>query len=73
MALNATKPLKSKLPIKKPGNDWLWIQLKYERVPTFCYFYGFFGHNEKFCVKLYDNPDVGEDREFGVWMKAELW
>lgn len=56
--LDVRKPLVKAVPIKKPGNEWAWVQLKYERVPAFCYFYGNLGHNDKFCNSLYEISDV---------------
>lgn len=49
------------------------MNLKCERIPAFCYYCGLVGHNEKFFVKPYDNPEVKDDCEYGAWMKVELW
>lgn len=72
MALDVRKPLEKVVPIKKPSNEWAWIQLKYERIPVFCYYCKRLGNNEKLCVDLYENPEVGDDCEYGPWMKAEI-
>ena len=32
-------PLKRQMKIKSPDNDWLWIEFRYEKLPTFCFIY----------------------------------
>ncbi|WOG91293.1 hypothetical protein DCAR_0310541 [Daucus carota subsp. sativus] len=54
VAIDVNKPLKSKMRIKRAGGDWLWINFKYERLPSFCFFCGVIGHSEKFCESLFD-------------------
>lgn len=35
--IDITKPLKRRMKLKKPGGEWFWINFKYERLPTFCF------------------------------------
>ena len=51
--------IRVELPVDKPlrrgGNvvgmegDKYWVHFKYERLPTFCFFYGKIGHDMKHC------------------------
>lgn len=70
VAIDVRKPLKSKMRIKKKGGDWLWINFKYERLPSFCFFCGKIGHAERFCELLFDNPDKSEERKFDSTLRA---
>lgn len=68
--LNVTKPLKARMKMKKPGGDWFWIDLRYERLPSFCFECGVSGHVDKFCPIAIDKPLCDGDKPFGVWMRA---
>lgn len=35
--INIDRPLKRRMKIKKEGDDWSWINFKYERLGTFCF------------------------------------
>ena len=35
------------------GEEWCWINFKYERLPIFCFYYGLLGHAERTCGKLF--------------------
>lgn len=72
VAIDILRPLKSKMRIKKAGGDWLWIQFKYERLPSFCFFCGLIGHSEKFCEALFDNPQGHESRKYDSSLRAQM-
>ncbi|XP_074299289.1 uncharacterized protein LOC141630356 [Silene latifolia] len=46
------------------------FDVKYERLPTFCYGCGLIGHGEKDCD---DGPYEEEDLKFGEWLRASPW
>ena len=54
VSIDVRKPLKRRMKIKKQGGEWTWINFKYERLPTFCFFCGIIGHNERFCQRFFD-------------------
>ena len=70
VAIDVRKPLKKRMRIKKLGGEWAWINFKYERMPTFCFYCGIIGHNEKFCEKFFDCKDKQAAMEYGTWIRA---
>lgn len=49
----------------------MWVNFKYEGVPTFCFICGMISHSEKFCERIFDTPLDKIEKPYGVWMKAE--
>ncbi|XP_031126222.1 uncharacterized protein LOC116028601 [Ipomoea triloba] len=68
--IDVTKPLKAKMKMKKPGGEWFWVTLRYERLPSFCFHCGIIGHADKFCPEAFDKPMQSTERPFGSWMRA---
>lgn len=66
------KPLKRRMKIRKTGDEWLWINFKYENVPTFCFICGLLGHSERYCGRLFDTPEHEIVKPYGIWMRAPL-
>lgn len=58
------------MKIKREGDDWSWINFKYERLSTFCFVCGILGHSERECNIMYANPDKVMDRAYGPWLRA---
>lgn len=50
----------------------MWIQFKYERLPSFCFHCGKIGHTEKFCENLFDNPQEKETRKYDSSLRAPV-
>ncbi|KAK6125540.1 hypothetical protein DH2020_040719 [Rehmannia glutinosa] len=69
VAVDVRIPIKRRMKLKKPDGEWIWVNFKYERLPTFCFFCGLLGHSEKFCAKkLFGCSDRREDRAYGSWL-----
>lgn len=68
--VNVEKPLKRRLKIKREGDNWSWMNFKYERLGTFCFVCGILGHSERDCSIVYANPDKIVERAYGVWLRA---
>lgn len=49
VTINLSKPLKRRMKIKMAGNEWFWVNFKYENVPSFCFICGIICHLERFC------------------------
>ncbi|XP_073121703.1 uncharacterized protein At4g02000-like [Henckelia pumila] len=57
VSMDIRLPIKRRMKLKKIGEEWSWINFKYEKIPTFCFFCGVIGHFDKFCEKLFDYLD----------------
>lgn len=51
---------------------WLWINFKYERLPSFCFYCGIIGHSDKFCESLSNNPQASEERKYESSLRAPV-
>lgn len=70
ITVNIEKPLKRRIKLIKNGSNWFWVNFKYERVPIFCFICGIVGHSEKYCEKLFDEPERIE-KPYGLFMCAQ--
>ncbi|RYQ83744.1 hypothetical protein Ahy_B10g102558 [Arachis hypogaea] len=43
------QPIKEGTNIGSKSDGITWVDLKYEKLPTFCYFCGILGHDEGIC------------------------
>ncbi|KMS96471.1 hypothetical protein BVRB_9g224640 [Beta vulgaris subsp. vulgaris] len=67
--LDVTKPLKrvQRIAVKSGGS--VLVELKYERLPTFCYMCGVIGHIERDCLStVFEDKDV--EKQWGSWIRA---
>lgn len=87
VSIEVDKPLRRGVRIKQPNGESLWLECKYERLPTFCFICGRLGHADKYCphqleideenfVKLY-GPDLRATRrsittQANRWLRDEL-
>lgn len=67
---NINKPLKRRLKIKREGNEWSWLNFKYERLGTFCFVCGFMGYSERDCNVVYAHPEKVVEKAYGAWLCA---
>lgn len=72
VTIDLSKPLKRRMKLRKSGNEWSWINFKYENVPLFCFICGVLGHGEKICNQLFEKAESEITRPYGVWMRAPL-
>lgn len=70
VSVNIEKPLKRRMRIKREGDNWSWMNFKYERLGTFCFVCGILGHSERECSVVYANPDKQVEKAYGTWLKA---
>ncbi|XP_073042176.1 uncharacterized protein [Primulina eburnea] len=64
------KPLKRCKKIRKPDGNWFIVQLKYEKLGSFCFVCGCLGHTERFCEIMFSSNDKNMKREWGPWLRA---
>lgn len=69
VAIDVRRSLRSKMRIKKSGGEWIWINFKYERLPSFCFYCGKIGHTDKFCETMFDNQHGQEERKYTVLLE----
>lgn len=70
VAINVEKPIKRRMKIKREGDSWSWLNLKYERLGTFCFVCGVIGHSERDCPVVYANPGKPIQKAYGTWLRA---
>lgn len=70
VSLNVEKPLKRRMKIKREGDNWSWLNFKYERLGTFCFVCGIIGHSERDCSVVYANPDKVIDKAYGSRLRS---
>nr|GLL44934.1 uncharacterized protein LOC109166477 [Ipomoea trifida] len=45
VAVEVSKPLKKGMKLKNDNGEWVKVEFRYERLPTFCFICGLIGHN----------------------------
>lgn len=73
--INIQKPLFVRFFVPKEENRRDWINVKYERLPTFCYACGIIGHIAKLCnnkALLEEGCSRNQNKpRFGPWLHAK--
>ncbi|KAH9605589.1 hypothetical protein KSS87_016327 [Heliosperma pusillum] len=64
------KPLRKEVEIRLAPGRTSFFEVKYERLPTYCYGCGILGHGEKDCE---EGPYEEEDLKFGDGLRASPW
>ena len=74
MRIDVTKRLVHGKKITIEGRKGRWVQLKYERLPNFCYRCGFLNHTLKDWSEPGEQTAVGGDEEllYGAWLRGEF-
>lgn len=67
--LNVTKPLRRVQKVQNSMGKVVMVEIKYERLPTFCYGCGLIGHMERDCTVV-GEEERDEAKQWGSWLKA---
>lgn len=69
--LDLTKPVMRGTRLRFKQNE-IWVEFKYEQMPTFCFYCGCVGHNERVCTRR--KEDLGSNclkgEQYGPWLRA---
>ncbi|KAI8535979.1 hypothetical protein RHMOL_Rhmol10G0219000 [Rhododendron molle] len=70
--LNVTQPLKRGCMVRLPNAAPIWVEFRYEKLPSFCRYCGRVGHELLTCDKRFlDMEDeVYRAGEYGEWLRA---
>ena len=70
--INVTKKLIRGKKITIEGGESRWVQLKFERLPNFCYWCGLLSHSLRECPLSIVNNQMGEESfQYGAWLRGE--
>lgn len=72
ISMDITKPLKKRMKLKKDSDDWIFVDFKYERLPTFCFLCGLIGHGDRYCRKVSRAESLFMEKPYGAWLRAGL-
>lgn len=67
--MDITKPLRRIVKFRNSKGQVVIIEVKYERLPIFCYVCGTIGHIERGCNKVPEEEQVVE-KQWGAWLRA---
>ncbi|KAL2895370.1 Gag polyprotein [Bienertia sinuspersici] len=69
--IDVRRLLMQKIKIKVRGGMEETFEIKYEKLPLFCFYCGHIGHGTKDCDSCKDEEDP--DLAYGSWLKASPW
>lgn len=67
--VDVTKPLRRLQQVRQRDGSTVVVEVKYERLPNFCYCCGVLGHIERDCLNVGED-DKDEERLWGSWLRA---
>lgn len=56
--------------MKTPLGEYIWLDCKYERLPTFCFICGRICHVDKFCLRQFEDQEAQPVKEFDSKLRA---
>jgi hypothetical protein len=72
--MDITKPLLRRKLVKLGKDPPIWISLRYEKLPTFCYKCGRLGHSDRECREQQwkEASKGGDVMAYGPWLRAPI-
>ncbi|KAL2929019.1 Heat shock 70 kDa protein cognate 5 [Bienertia sinuspersici] len=70
--IDVKKPLRRGVKIVTKQNSTKWVDIKYERLGVFCYFYGRLGHVDRDCAQFTEEEGLNKEviYKYGPWLRA---
>lgn len=58
----------------KLGTECVWVEFRYEKVPTFCFYCGIIGHSERTCFRKVEDAKENKvcEGQYGEWVRAVI-
>ncbi|VFR00567.1 unnamed protein product [Cuscuta campestris] len=72
VSIPIAKPLKHRMKFIKRDSSWTWVNFKYERLHTFCFFCGLMGHSHKICLRAREATIPVDQYPYGPNLRAGL-
>jgi hypothetical protein len=72
VALKVGEPLVTSWEFDREGADVVTVFFRYEKLSHFCYVCGRLGHNDSYCLDLYEEGYVDEGKCWGPTLRAEF-
>ncbi|RYQ87721.1 hypothetical protein Ahy_B09g095257 [Arachis hypogaea] len=71
--MNLAEPVRKGIHMGSKEDEQTWVDFRFERLPTFCYYCGLIGHDEVSCEKHEAEEDGGraKSNELGTWLRAD--
>ncbi|KAH7835506.1 hypothetical protein Vadar_026778 [Vaccinium darrowii] len=72
VVMDISKPLKRGCMVKLSSATPLWVEFRYERLPSFCCYCGLVSHDTHSCDKRFFDMENDElkDSQYGAWIRA---
>ncbi|KAL4365601.1 hypothetical protein AHAS_Ahas07G0122400 [Arachis hypogaea] len=72
--MNLAEPVRKGIHMGSKKDGKTWVDFRFERLPTFCYYCGLIGHDEVSCEKREVEEDSRrvKSKELGPWLRAEI-
>lgn len=61
------------IALERENGKTICLNVKYEKLPTICYYCGRLDHVECDCAEKEENEDGGPVYQYGEWMRASPW
>ncbi|XP_058211610.1 uncharacterized protein At4g02000-like [Rhododendron vialii] len=71
VSIDITVPVRRGMKLKLDDGQPFWVEFRYEKLPMFCCYCGFIGHEQKSCIKQTKDMENGifvVDSQYGNWL-----
>lgn len=71
--INITTPIRRGMKLKLDDGDPFWVEFRYEKLPTFCCYCGYLGHEQRSCMRQAKDMENGKfvvETQYGNWLRV---